>query len=222
MAISFNTIEGINTVFPISAYDPTNPTQINIVANWGDGSEERVLASRYKNRDREYYYEFNKTYEFPGTFTVIFSGARVSSTFAETVSQLASYVVTVDTFNPVEPLPVLKVVDISNYVGYKLFYFNVDDDGVPRSWTDRQIYIPVSFGTTVIGFLSASYNNTLSGTIGVSLTANQVINQNWPLKTNLPFEILEKDNTQDPPVVSTLLRGYMYVYEATTNSAIFL
>jgi len=222
MALYTTTAEGINTVFPVSAYDPTNPQSIGITANWGDGSEESVQVSRYNNKDREYYYEFNKTYEFPGTYTASISGFRYSSQLASTSKQLATYIVTVDTLSAQEPYPVLKIADLANFVDYKVFYFNVDDDGVNRGWVNRQISIPVSFGNTVLGYLSASYSTAVSGIIGISLSANQISNQNWPLRTRLPFEIQELDNNQMPPVFSSLLRGYVYVYEATTNSAVFL
>lgn len=216
------TVEGTNTVFPVSAYDPTNPAQIVLTANWGDGSQESIIVSRYNNRDREYYYEFNKTYEFPGSYLASISGRRISNSISESSKQLATYEIDVDSIELPEPLPVLKVVDVSNFVDYSIFYFNVDDDGVSRSWTNREISIPVSFGTSILGYLSAIYSTLQPGTIGVTLTANQVFVQNWPLKTKLPFEILERDNNVSPAVITSLLRGYIYVYEATTKSAIFL
>lgn len=219
---SILTAEGTNTIFPVSAYDPINPTQIVLIANWGDGSEESIIVSRYNNKDREYYYEFNKTYEFPGTYLASISARRISNSISESSKQLATYDVTVDSIIQPEPLPVLKVVDISNFVDYGIFYFNVNDDGISRSWINRQISIPVSFGTSIIGYLSAVYNEGSPGTIGVTLTANQVFVQNWPLRTKLPFEILERDNNTVPSTVTSLLRGFVYVYEATTKSAIFL
>lgn len=222
MPIFVQTTEGINTVFPVSAYDPTNPSSIQFVAAWGDTTQETVTASRYNNRDREYYYEFSKTYEFPGSYSAAISARRVSSTLAETVKQLTTYTVNVDSLSGVELLPTLKIADLTNFTDYRIFYINVDDDGVNRSWVNKQISIPVTFGASIVGYLSASYSNAVSGTIGVSLSTNQVLNQNWPLRTRLPFEILERDNNQVPPVITSLLKGYVYVYQAATNSAIFL
>lgn len=222
MAIYTQTIEGTNTVFPISAYDPTNPATIQFTANWGDTSQEAVIVPRYNNRDREYYYEFQKTYEFPGSYTAAICARRISSSFAESVKQLVVYNVVVDSLTAAELLPTLKVVDIANFATYNMFYLNFDDDGVNRSWRNRQITIPVTFGNTIVGYLSASYSVAVSGTIGVSLSANQVFNQNWPLRTKLPFEVIERDNNVVPPVTTSLLKGFVYVYEAATKSAIFL
>jgi len=216
------TVEGTNTIFPISAYDPINPAQILLIANWGDGSQESVVVSRNGNRDREYYYEFNKTYEFPGTYNTYISAARISSALPGTSKQLATYQVTVESNIPADPLPVLKIADISNFVDYSIFYLNIDDDGVSRSWANKQLTIPVLFGTTIIGYISAVYGVDKPGTIGITLTANQVSVQNWPLKTKLPFEVIERDTGVTPPVITSLFKGYVYVYEATTKSAIFL
>jgi len=222
MAINVQTIEGANTVFPVSAYDPTNPASIQFVAAWGDTSQETVVVSRFNNRDREYYYEFQKTYEFPGTYVAAICARRISSSFAESNRQLVVYSVAVDSLTAAELLPTLKIADIANFAAYNIFYFNFDDDGVNRSWSNRQITIPVTFGNTIVGYMSASYSTAVSGTIGVSISANQIANQNWPLRTRLPFEIIERDNNVVPPVTTSLLKGFVFVYEATTKSAIFL
>jgi len=222
MPIFVQTVEGINTVFPVSAYDPTNPFSIQFVASWGDTSQETVTATRYNNKDREYYYEFQKTYEFPGSYTASICARRTSPNIAQSVKQLATYTVNVDGLSGVELAPTLKVADIANFSAYEIFYFNIDDDGINRSWVNRRISIPISFGQTIVGYMSAAYSTAVPGRIGISLSANQIINQNWPLRTRLPFEILERDNNQVPSVVTSLLKGYVYVYEATTKSAIFL
>ena len=223
MALPVQTIAGINTVFPVSAFDPTNPAKIMFTANWGDGSEEAVNVSRYNNIDSQYYFEFNKTYEFPGTYLANISGGRISSGLTDTSKQIVTYVVEVSSIETGEPLPVLKIADLANFADYRMFYLNVDDDGQNRSWVNKQITAPVAFGTNIIGYLSAAYNEEVPGVIGLSLSANQITNQNWPLRTRIPFEIIEKDNTNPSlPVTSILFRGYVYVYETATKFAIFL
>ena len=130
MALTVNTATGLNTIFPVSAYDPMNPQSIGITANWGDGSQESVKVFRYNNRDREYYYEFNKTYEIASTYLASICAFRFDPQINSTGKQLAQYNVVVDSLTAQDAFPVLKIADISNFVDYKVFYFNVDDDVV--------------------------------------------------------------------------------------------
>lgn len=220
MAISVSTLEGINTIFPVSAYDPLDSSFLVFVANWGDGSEEGVRVYRKQGTTKQYYYEFSKIYEMPSTYTALICAYRPDTLSPSSVKQLAIYSVVVDSLTAQEPLPVLKVLNLSNFPSYNLFYLNVDDDGIQRSWTNKTLSAVVTFGNNILGYLSAAYSPAVSGRIGLSLSANQVFNQNWPLKTNLPFQIIERNNISQE--LSILFRGYIYVYETAVNSAILI
>ena len=220
MANDVSTFEGINTVFPVSAYDPLNADSLIFVFNWGDGSQEQVLVPRISSQ--RYYYEFQKTYEFPGTYLAVVSAYRPVGIASSSPKQLALFNVTVESLTANDPLPRLKVMNAANFVGYNMFTLTIDDDGVLRGWQNRQVSIPVSFNGTVLGFLSASYSPAVSGTIGISLTANQVSNLNWPTNTNLFIEVLEKDNNTNPYTITSLFKGYLYIYETAEYSAIFI
>ena len=129
---------------------------------------------------------------------------------------------TVETLTANDPLPRLKVINTANFVGYNMFTLTIDDDGVLRGWQNRQITIPVSLNGTILGFLSASYSPAVSGTIGISLTANQTSNLNWPINTDLLIEVLEQDYNTNPYTITSLFKGYLYIYETAEYSAIFI
>ena len=218
--IPVNTFVGINTMFPVSAYDPFNAQTVTFVANWGDGSQEQQVVGRASSQ--QYFYGFQKTYEFPGTYLAMISAYRNTSLTSSSPTQLATYNVVVTSLTANEPLPTLKVMSVVNFVNYRMFTLTIDDDGVLRSWNNKIVRIPVSLDGTVLGFLSAAYSSTAPGTIGISLTANQVANMNWPLNTSLNLEILETDNNEAPPVTSLLFKGYLLIYETANYSAIFM
>ena len=168
MAILVNTLDGINTIFPVSAYDPLDSAFLVFTANWGDGSEESVQVYRKQGTTREYYYEFSKIYEMPSTYTALICAYRPDTLSPSSIKQLAIYSVTVDSLTAQEPLPVLKVLNISNFPSYDLFYLNVDDDGVQRSWVIKTLSAVVTFGSNVLGYLSAAYSPAIAGRIVLS------------------------------------------------------